>query len=124
MLLFDPATLPPTLIGFLQLLAMSSGAIVSWLWSLLPADFQKLPPWVQGVANFILSALLTALLTWATSAANAGTIDRLNAFYVVVIQFLLTFGGNLGFHIIYHGIVHPTVKWYQAKIRVPSGSQG
>lgn len=124
MLLFDPATLPPTLIGFLQLLAMSSGAIVSWLWGLLPANIQQLPPWVQGAANFILSALLTALLTWATSAANAGTIDKLNAFYVVVIQFLLTFAGNLGFHFAYHGILQPVKKAIQYKLRVPSGSQG
>lgn len=123
MLFFDPTTLPPTIIGFLQLLAASSGAIVSWFFALVP-QLQRLPPWVQGIANFLLSAALTALLTWATSAANPGTIDKLNAFYVLIVQLLITFAGNLGFHVVYHGIIHPTVKWYQAKVAVPSGSKG
>lgn len=124
MLFFDPTTLPPTIIGLLQLLAASSGAIVSWIWGLLPAKFQKLPPWVQGVANFALSALLTAVLTWATSATNAGTIDKLNAFYVLIVQFLITFAANLGFHIVYHGFVQPVKKFVQWRLRVPVDHAG
>lgn len=120
---FDPSQLPPTLAGLLLLLAASSGLIVSWLVANIPF-LAKLPEPAQHFLSAVLGMVLTAVATWASSGASPDTISKLNAWYLLVVQFLTVLVSTTAYHIGYRKIVKPVAIWAGHKIRVPSGSQG